>query len=569
MEEKGREKVIQKRILTDITDTPELEDDSTKSIHQNQNQNQDSKLKSKRNNPSAWTILAILSSTLLAVMFAETMLLPALPDIMGEFKISYSTSAWIFSAYLIVAAVMTPISGKLSDIYGKKKILLILLAIYTSSILAGGFSNSVSFLLVSRVFQGVSLSAVPVAFSIVRDVFPAKKLAIAVGIFGSAYSGGSVVGLLVGASIVQSFGWHTTFFFIAPVAAVVTAMISRFVRTDIINNNKSQLVERKGEEEGEEEGAIGISSSIDTNVEEEEVGINDVDDNNNINNSKSVDIKGAITLSAAIVSFLVALTLLESGGGASTSISELQIAGILGVSIVSLTVFVFIERRTESPLVDLKLLRHKTLLPSYIIMVSIGITMFLVYPTIVQLVRSPQPIGFGGNAVAAANVQLPFMIVFLILASSTAFIISKVGSMKPTIAGTIIAVIGTFSILMFHSSELLVSTNLAIIATGLALTSTSIWNIIVSSAPKQYVGISTGIGAVLLFLGMAIGPAIAGMYMQKHQVTVNGISSTFPSSESYNMVFFTAAVLSIVSIAFTVILKRRMQKLEEVSNVNG
>ena len=310
MKENGREKVIQKRILTDITDTVELEDDSTKSI--NQNQNQDSKLKSKRNNPSAWTILAILSSTLLAVMFAETMLLPALPDIMGEFKISYSTSAWIFSAYLIVAAVMTPISGKLSDIYGKKKILLMLLAIYTSSILAGGFSNSVSFLLVSRVFQGVSLSAVPVAFSIVRDVFPAKKLAIAVGIFGSAYSGGSVVGLLVGASIIQSFGWHTTFFFIAPVAAVVTAMISRFVRTDINNNNKSQLVERKGEEEG----AIGISSSIDTNVEEEEVGINDVDDNNN-NNSKSIDIKGAITLSAAIVSFLVALTLLESGGGAS------------------------------------------------------------------------------------------------------------------------------------------------------------------------------------------------------------------------------------------------------------
>jgi uncharacterized membrane protein YidH (DUF202 family) len=123
----------------------------------------------------------------------------------------------------------------------------------------------------------------------------------------------------------------------------------------------------------------------------------------------------------------------------------------------------------------------------------------------------------------------------------------------------------TFSILIFHSSELLVSTNLAIIATGLALTSTSIWNIIVSSAPKQYVGISTGIGAVLLFLGMAI----AGMYMQKHQVTVNGISSTFPSSESYNMVFFTAAVLSIVSIVFAVILKRRMQKLEEVSNVNG
>jgi MFS family permease len=540
MKEREREKLIQKRVSTDARITVEL--DSSKS----------------KKNTSAWTVLAILSSTLLAVMFAETMLLPALPDIMREFKISYSTSAWIFSAYLIVAAVMTPISGKLSDMYGKKKILLLLLAIYTTSILAGGFANSISFLLVSRVIQGVSLSAVPVAFSIVRDVFPAKKLAIAVGIFGSAYSGGSVVGLLVGASIIQSFGWHTTFFFIAPVAAVVTAMISRFVPTD----NKFQLVHRK--EEKKERGANGISS---TNANVEEIGINDSDGDDNNNNSKSIDIKGAITLSATIISFLIALTLLESGGAAtasssSTPISELQIPGLFGIAIVSLTMFVFIERRTESPLVDLKLLRHKALLPSYIILISIGITMFLVYPTIVQLVRSPQPIGFGGDAVTAANVQLPFMIIFLVFASATAFIISKVGSMKPTIAGTIIAVVGTSSMLMFHSSELLVSTNLAIIAAGLSLASTSVWNIIVSSAPKQYVGISTGIGALLLFLGMAIGPAIAGMYMQKHQVYVDGIIGSFPSSESYNMVFLTAAILSIVSISFSVILKRRMQKLE-------
>jgi MFS family permease len=539
MKERERENLVQKRVSTDAHITVELNSSKLKKI------------------TSPWTLLAILSSSLLAVMFAETMLLPALPDIMREFKISYSTSAWIFSAYLIVAAVMTPISGKLSDMYGKKKILLILLAIYTTSILAGGFANSISFLLVSRVIQGVSLSAVPVAFSIVRDVFPAKKLAIAVGIFGSAYSGGSVVGLLVGASIIQSFGWHTTFFFIAPVAAVVTAMISRFTPTD----NKFQLVHRKEEKE---RGANGISS---TNANVEEIGINDSDSDDNNNNSKSIDIKGAITLSATIISFLIALTLLESGGAAtasssSTPISELQIPGLFGIAIVSLTMFVFIERRTESPLVDLKLLRHKALLPSYIILMSIGITMFLVYPAVVQLVRSPQPIGFGGDAVTAANVQLPFMIIFLVFASATAFIISKVGSMKPTIAGTIIAVVGTSSMLMFHSSELLVSTNLAIIAAGLSLASTSVWNIIVSSAPKQYVGISTGIGALLLFLGMAIGPAIAGMYMQKHQVYVDGIIGSFPSSESYNMVFLTAAILSIVSISFSIILKRRMQKLE-------
>ena len=74
--------------------------------------------------------LRLLNSTLLTVFFSETMLLPAIPEIIQDFKITYGTAAWIFSAYLIVAAVMTPVAGRLSDLYGKKKVLLILLTIY-------------------------------------------------------------------------------------------------------------------------------------------------------------------------------------------------------------------------------------------------------------------------------------------------------------------------------------------------------------------------------------------------------------------------------------------------------
>ena len=159
----------------------------------------------------AWLTLAILSGTLLTVFFSETMLLPALPEIIGEFSISYGTAAWIFSAYLIVAAVMTPIAGRLSDLFGKKKVLLSLLVIYIAGLTAGGFADNITFLLISRVVQGVGLAAVPAAFSLLRDTFPPSKLSIAVGVFGSAYSAGSVVGLLVGASIIQAFGWHATF----------------------------------------------------------------------------------------------------------------------------------------------------------------------------------------------------------------------------------------------------------------------------------------------------------------------------------------------------------------------
>ena len=186
-------------------------------------------------NRSAWTTLIILSSLGLITMYGETMVLPAIPDFIRDFNISYSTSSWILSSYLIAGAVMTPIAGKLSDIYGKKKILLIVMAIYSSGILAGGFANSIGFMLAARTAQGVGISMFPIAFGIIREIFPEKKLAIAQTLFSSTFSGGAVVGLLVGASIIQNYGWHATFFSVFPVAVVLALIIARFVRIRLVS----------------------------------------------------------------------------------------------------------------------------------------------------------------------------------------------------------------------------------------------------------------------------------------------------------------------------------------------
>ena len=134
---------------------------------------------------------------------------------------------------------MTPVAGRLSDLYGKKKVLLILLIIYIAGLTAGGFADNISFLLATRLIQGFGLAAVPAAFSLLRDTFPPAKLAIAVGVFGSAYSAGSVVGLLAGASVIQNFGWHATFLAIVPFAALVTLMIAKFVKEE--NNNRERI----------------------------------------------------------------------------------------------------------------------------------------------------------------------------------------------------------------------------------------------------------------------------------------------------------------------------------------
>jgi Na+/melibiose symporter-like transporter len=269
--------------------------------------------------------------------------------------------------------------------------------------------------------------------------------------------------------------------------------------------------------------------------------------------SFSIDIKGVLALSATITSFLFALTLIQIG---VSSENLPQIVATFIASAISLSVFVLLERRIVPPFLDLRLLRHKILLPSYILLIATGITMFMIYPSVVQLVRSPVPLGFGGDSVDAANVQLPFMIMFLIFASITPFIINRIGSIKPTIIGGIISLIGALGLLTFHSTEFAVSANLAIIASGLSLTMTATWNMVVSSSPKEFTGISVGVGALLLFIGMAIGPALAGVYMENHE-TVEGVEGSYPSPGSYNLVFLTAGLLSAVSVGFALMLIRR------------
>ncbi|MFL6506958.1 MAG: MFS transporter, partial [Nitrososphaeraceae archaeon] len=144
---------------------------------------------------SAWKVLAILSCIATMVMYAETMLIPAIPDLIKDFDVSYSMSSWILTAYLVSGAVMTPIAGKLSDIYGRKKILLVIMVIYALGVCLAGFSSNIYFMLMARAIQGIGMSMFPIAFGIVRDKFPREKISIGQGIITSMFASGAVIGL--------------------------------------------------------------------------------------------------------------------------------------------------------------------------------------------------------------------------------------------------------------------------------------------------------------------------------------------------------------------------------------
>lgn len=475
---------------------------------------------------SAWKVLAVLSSIATMVMYAETMLIPAIPDLIREFNVSYGMSSWILTAYLIPGAVMTPIAGKLSDIYGKKKILLIIMAIYIAGIAIAGFSSNIYMLFAARATQGIGMAMFVIAFGIIRDQFPREKISIGQGVISSMFASGAVIGLVAGGIIISNYGWRATFLSTIPIAILLFIVIWRF------------NYERKREPWEE------VPQNVPSNAAAA---------------PRSIDIKGAVTLAAFVTSFLLALTLLETGTNQSTS----QMAIFIAIGAIAFGLFVVIERREKFPLVDFKLMLHRAILPANLIIMTVGFSMFMVFQTVPVLVRNPEPLGFGGDAATAGYVQLPFAIVLLVFGPTSGFIVHKMGSIKPIIIGTSVTVAGFLFLLAFHGSWIAVAAGLAILSTGLSLTNVGALNVTLLATPVEFTGISLGMNTLLRIVGSSIGPALAGVYMQMYQSTVEiaGEPMSFPSMQAFSTIFLTAALLSIVSVALSIYLKRRLGKM--------
>jgi MFS family permease len=383
------------------------------------------------------------------------------------------------------------------------------MVIYTVGVLLGRFATNIEFMLVARALQGVGMGMFPVAFGIIREVFPEKKLAMAQTIFSSTFPAGAVIGLIGGAAIIQSFGWQATFVAVLPVAIALWLIILKFVHVP--------------SSDAPGEGSPPID--------------------------KSVDLKGTLALAATITFFLTGLTFLE---GDSSTYS----AGLFAASGISLAALIYIEKRVSSPLLDFKLMTSKTFLPPTIILMLVFLSIFTVYLTVPIMVRSPKPLGFGGDALAVAGVQLPFMIVFLITTILSGLILNKIKNTKLTLIGTIISTVGFLFLIMFHSTETMVAIGLTIIAAGLSVSTAGGFNVILVSVPMQMVGIALGMTLLLNLVGMSVGPVFAGIIQDMNQGTIEGIDGQFPTQDAYNIIFVVSCIVSLASVILSLLVTR-------------
>ncbi len=486
---------------------------------------------------SAWKTLAILSSIATLVMYTETMLVPSLPNIISEFNLSYSISPWILTTYLIVGAVMTPVTSSLAEIHGKRKILLIVMGIYAVGVSVGGLTTDLYSFIIARGLQGVGMSMFPIAFSVIREQFPKSRLAIGQGVITSMFASGSILGLLIGATIAEYSGWRTTFLSILPVAILLPIVVWKFARIGEVHSDWMTM----------------------TTTTTTSPSLPPPQHTRSADKKRSLDILGAATLAATITLFLLSLTFIETrttGSNSTQSISQLAI--LSAGCIAAFVAFLIAERKAIHPLIDLKLLQNKILLFTNIMMIILGFSMFMVFQTIPILAESPPPAGFGDSITGAAAIQLPFSIILLIFGPTSGYIVSKLGSIRPAIMGYAINAFGFFMLATFHSQPWMVSVALAIISTGLSLGSVGLMNIVLLATPYKNMITSIGMTSLLRIIGSSVGPAVAGVLMQVWQINVQGHAGSFPAPESYTLIFLMAAIMSIISVIMALKIRRSM-----------
>lgn len=167
------------------------------------------------------TTLLVLALDGIAYTLLQSLVTPALPTLQRGLHTSAGSTAWVVTAYGLTAAVATPIAGRLGDIYGKKRVLVIVLAVFALGTLAAALCSSIGPLIAARAVQGVGSGVFPLSFAIVRDEFPRERVASGIGMVSAILGIGTAAGTALSGVIVEGLGYHWLFWL--PLGLIVVA----------------------------------------------------------------------------------------------------------------------------------------------------------------------------------------------------------------------------------------------------------------------------------------------------------------------------------------------------------
>ena len=431
-------------------------------------------------------ILGVLALGGAAYALLQSLVIPALPVLEHDLHTTTSGVTWVFTSYLIAASIVTPIAGRLGDMFGKKRVLVITLAGLAVGSLLAALVHTLPLMIVARTVQGLGGAIFPLAFGIVRDEFPRERVAGAIALISGILGIGGGLGIVLAGPILDNLSYHWLFWIPLAATIVATAAAIVFIPESTLR-------------------AAG-----------------------------NVHWLGAALLSGWLVALLLAVSEAATWGWGSG-----KTLGLIAVSAVLIVVWVWAENRTAHPLVDMKMMRLPGVWTTNLAALLVGFGMYSAFVLIPQFVQTPRSTGYGfGASVSQAGIFLvPTTIAMLIFSPIGGRLSGVVGSKVPLVLGSLVTSL-SLVVLAIASSRWEIYVASGLLGMGVGFAFASLANLIVEAVRPDQTGIASGMNTIVRTIGGAVGAEVATSIL-----AANVLAGGSPSKHGYTLTFALCAAV--------------------------
>jgi len=436
---------------------------------------------------------SVLAAAAAAFALMQSLVTPVLLPIQQDLHTSTGTVTWVLTAWLLAASVATPLVGRIADMIGKDRALLVALAAIAVGCLIAAIAPNIGVLIFARILQGLGGAVFPVSFGIIRDEFPAERVTSAVGGMAAVIATGSGLGIVLAGPIVGALDWRWLFWIPMIVVTVVGGFAYRLVPPSPVRT------------------------------------------------PGKVNWPAAVLLSGWLVALLLPLSEATTWGWASPrTVGLLVAAGVLFAG------WLLAELRSANPLIDMRMMRLPAVWTTNFVALLFGAAMFGVFAFLPQLMQVPKAsgYGFGATVTGAGLLMLPMLVAMAVFGSLSGPLTRWLGGKTQLIIGAALGAISCLSLAMLHSDRAVVAITGGVFGIGLGLIYSSMINVIVQSVPRHQTGVASGMNTNIRTIGASIGTAVVSSVVTSHP-GVQGL----PAESGFTESFLILAVVSLAALA--------------------
>ncbi|MGM7677660.1 MFS transporter [Microbacterium sp. A94] len=443
--------------------------------------------------PKPGVVIGVLAFAGMGGSFMQTILLPIQSELPTLLNASREDTAWVITITLLVGAIFTPIAGKLGDMFGKRRIALVLLALLVAGSVLAALSTTVGPMIVGRGLQGMGTGVIPLGIAILRDVLPPKRLGSAIALVSATLGVGGALGLPLSAFVAENYDWHLLFWVAAGIGTL------SFVLFLLV---------------------IPVSA---------------------LRSGGRFDFIGAVGLALGLGGVLLAVSKGNEWGWDS-----LQTLGLLVGGVVVLLLWGWYELRRDNPLVDIRVSARGAVLMTNLASIAMGFALFassIVFPQLLQLPRETGS-GLGLTLLHASFVLMPSGLAMLAMSPVAGRLERQFGPKPLLVAGAgIIAVTylaaGFINLEVWH--VLVINT---VIGVGIGLGYAAMPTLIMRAVPANETGSANGLNTLMRSLGTSVAAAVIAAILAQSSVQSDGAS--IPSPDGFQMSLLLGLVAALL-----------------------